>query len=300
MKLVSYRVNQRETYGIYVESEKIIWNVQALEESLTGEQTLPGTLLEAIASGERFIERAKEWLEAAGEKEREAAAVSADDAEWLAPIPRPAKNVMCIGKNYRDHAIEMGGEESIPTDLMVFTKAPTAVIAANEPIPAYEHLTEALDYEGELGVIIGKKGKEISKEKALDYIFGYTIINDVTARDIQKRHKQFFLGKSLDGTCPMGPWIVSKDEVSNPHDLDIETKVNGEVRQQSNTKHFIFPIDEIISTLSKGMTLEPGDVIATGTPAGVGQGMNPPGLLKSGDMVEINIEQIGTLSNKVQ
>lgn len=300
MKFVSYRVNQRETYGVYVEKEKTIWNLQALEESVTGERTLPDTLLEAIASGEEFTERAKQWLETADEKEEKAAAVSAEEIEWLAPIPRPSKNIMCVGKNYRDHAIEMGGEESIPTDLMVFTKAPTAVIAANEPIPAYEDLTNALDYEGELGVIIGRKGKGISKENALDYIFGYTIINDVTARDLQKRHKQFFIGKSLDGTCPMGPWIVSKDEIQDPHNLNIETKVNGEVRQQSNTKHFIFPIDEIISTLSKGMTLEPGDVIATGTPAGVGQGMNPPGLLKSGDTIEINIEQIGTLSNKVQ
>ncbi|KIL77619.1 fumarylacetoacetate hydrolase family protein [Bacillus badius] len=300
MKFVSYRVDQRETYGVYVEEEQTIWNLQVLEESVTGARTLPDTLLEAIGSGIELTERVKQWIEAAGDKDKQSAAVSAAEVEWLAPIPRPAKNVMCIGKNYRDHAIEMGGEESIPKDLMVFTKAPTAVIAANEPIPAYEGLTDALDYEGELGVIIGKKGKGISREEALDYIFGYTIINDVTARDLQKRHKQFFIGKSLDGTCPMGPWIVSKDEIADPHCLDIETKVNGEVRQQSNTKHFIFPIDEIISTLSKGMTLEPGDVIATGTPAGVGQGMNPPGLLKSGDTIDINIEQIGTLSNKVQ
>lgn len=300
MKFVSYRVDQRETYGVYVEEEQTIWNLQVLEESVTGARTLPDTLLEAIGSGMELTERVKQWIEAAGDKDKQSAAVSATEVEWLAPIPRPAKNVMCIGKNYRDHAIEMGGEESIPKDLMVFTKAPTAVIAANEPIPAYEGLTDALDYEGELGVIIGKKGKGISREEALDYIFGYTIINDVTARDLQKRHKQFFIGKSLDGTCPMGPWIVSKDEIADPHCLDIETKVNGEVRQQSNTKHFIFPIDEIISTLSKGMTLEPGDVIATGTPAGVGQGMNPPGLLKAGDIIDINIEQIGTLSNKVQ
>ncbi|KIL73073.1 fumarylacetoacetate hydrolase family protein [Bacillus badius] len=300
MKFVSYRVDQRETYGVYVEEEQTIWNLQVLEESVTGARTLPDTLLEAIGSGIELTERVKQWIEAAGDKDKQSAAVSSAEVEWLAPIPRPAKNVMCIGKNYRDHAIEMGGEESIPKDLMVFTKAPTAVIAANEPIPAYEGLTDALDYEGELGVIIGKKGKGISREEALDYIFGYTIINDVTARDLQKRHKQFFIGKSLDGTCPMGPWIVSKDEIADPHCLDIETKVNGEVRQQSNTKHFIFPIDEIISTLSKGMTLEPGDVIATGTPAGVGQGMNPPGLLKAGDTIDINIEQIGTLSNKVQ
>ncbi|KAB7704968.1 FAA hydrolase family protein [Bacillus aerolatus] len=300
MKFISYRANGEETYGVYLEEEKTVWNLQTLEASVSGERTLPDTLLEAIAAGEELVICAQKWLRTAEEKEKKEAAVSAEEVEWLAPIPRPSKNIMCIGKNYRDHAIEMGGEESIPSNLMVFTKAPTAVIAANELIPAYTELTEALDYEGELAVIIGRRGKGISKEAALDYIFGYTIINDVTARDIQKRHKQFFLGKSLDGTCPMGPWIVSKDEVQDPHQLNIETKVNGDIRQQSNTAHFIFPIDDIIATLSKGMTLEPGDIIATGTPAGVGQGMNPPGLLKSGDVVEIKIEQIGTLTNKVQ
>ncbi|PAQ14404.1 hypothetical protein CD798_11080 [Bacillaceae bacterium SAOS 7] len=291
MKFISFRVNGQETYGVYDEKEKLVWDLVAL----AGEQ-LPTTLIEAIGKVENLLSVAAKYVEEAGSS----AAISASEIEWLAPIPRPSKNVMCIGKNYRDHAIEMGGEESIPTDLMVFTKAPTAVIGCQDKIPAYSDLTEALDYEGELGVIIGKRGKEINKEDALDYIFGYTIINDVTARDIQKRHKQFFLGKSLDGTCPMGPWIVSADEIEDPHQLNIETKVNGEIRQQSNTKYFIFPIDEIISTLSKGMTLEPGDVIATGTPAGVGFGMNPPNLLKAGDTVEITIEQVGTLQNNVR
>ncbi|WP_100403337.1 fumarylacetoacetate hydrolase family protein [Bacillus sp. FJAT-42315] len=291
MKFISFRVNGQETYGVYDEKEKLVWDLVAL----AGEQ-LPTTLIEAIDKVENLSSVAAKYVEKAGSD----AAIAASDIEWLAPIPRPSKNVMCIGKNYRDHAIEMGGEESIPTDLMVFTKSPTAVIGCQDEIPAYSDLTEALDYEGELGVIIGKRGKEINKEDALDYIFGYTIINDVTARDIQKRHKQFFLGKSLDGTCPMGPWIVSADEIEDPHQLNIETKVNGEIRQQSNTKYFIFPIDEIISTLSKGMTLEPGDVIATGTPAGVGFGMNPPNLLKAGDTVEITIEQVGTLQNNVR
>ncbi|WP_338753538.1 fumarylacetoacetate hydrolase family protein [Bacillus sp. FJAT-52991] len=291
MKFISFRVKGQETYGVYDEKEELVWDLLAL----AGEQ-LPNTLIEAIDKVEDLPSVAAKWVEEAGID----AAITASDIEWLAPIPRPSKNVMCIGKNYRDHAIEMGGEESIPTDLMVFTKAPTAVIGCQDSIPAYSNLTEALDYEGELGVIIGKRGKEIKKEDALDYIFGYTIINDVTARDIQKRHKQFFLGKSLDGTCPMGPWIVSADEIKDPHQLNIETKVNGETRQQSNTKYFIFPIDEIISTLSKGMTLEPGDVIATGTPAGVGFGMNPPKLLKSGDTVEITIEKVGTLKNNVR
>ncbi|MBM7647573.1 2-keto-4-pentenoate hydratase/2-oxohepta-3-ene-1,7-dioic acid hydratase in catechol pathway [Bacillus ectoiniformans] len=296
MKLISYLHNEEEKYGVYDEQASTVYDVQSM--SLSAE--LPHILIEAIATGNEWVRLIQEWLESADAEQRQAASVPNEEVKWLAPIPRPSKNVMCIGKNYRDHAVEMGGEESIPTDLMVFTKSPTAVIADKETIPAYTDLTDFMDYEGELGVIIGKRGKEINQGDALDYVFGYTIINDVTARDIQKRHKQFFLGKSLDGTCPMGPWIVTKDEIDHPGNLSVETKVNGEVRQQSNTEYFIFPIDEIIATLSKGMTLEPGDVIATGTPAGVGFGMNPQSPLKSGDTIEITIEKVGTLTNKVQ
>lgn len=222
-----------------------------------------------------------------------------EKVKFLAPIPRPRKNIFCVGKNYEEHAIEMGSKADIPEHVMIFTKAPTTVIGHMENIMEHKQVTEQLDYEGELAVIIGKKGKGIKKEKALDYIFGYTILNDITARDLQKKHKQFFIGKSLDTTAPIGPWIVTKDSIPNPNELNITTKVNGEIRQQSNTKHFIFPIEEVISVLSKGMTLEPGDIIATGTPAGVGKGFNPPRFLKAGDSIEISVEGIGTLINQV-
>lgn len=285
MKWISFIHEEKEKYGIYHLPEKTI----SVLSDISG---APSTLAEAIGAGD-FLDQALGQLP-------DAPIVKETEIKWLAPIPRPFKNVFCVGKNYRDHAIEMGGEASIPEHPMIFTKAPTTVIANHAPIPAYESLTKALDYEGELAVIIGKKGKEISRDRAFDFVFGYTILNDVTARDLQSRHKQFFLGKSLDGTCPMGPWIVSKKEIKDPHQLNIETKVNGETRQKSNTSHFIFPIDEIIHVLSKGMTLEPGDIIATGTPAGVGFAMEPKKTLQAGDLVEIAIEGIGTLSNTVR
>ena len=222
-----------------------------------------------------------------------------DEAKLAAPIPRPQKNIFCVGKNYADHAIEMGGPEDIPEHIMVFTKPPTAVIGPDAEIPAHTELTDQLDYEGELAIVIGKKGAGIKKEDAREYVFGYTILNDITARDLQKRHKQFFLGKSLDGTCPMGPWIVTADEIGNAGELNIKTRVNYETRQDSNTRHFIFSIEQMIEDISRGLTLEPGDIIATGTPAGVGKGFKPPKFLKPGDVIEIEVEKIGSLKNTI-
>ena len=222
------------------------------------------------------------------------------EAEILAPIPRPRKNIFCIGKNYVDHALELGTSEDIPEHLMVFTKAPATVIADGEGIPRHKEVTGQLDYEGELGVIIGRPGKSIKEEEALGHVFGYTIINDITARDLQSRHKQFFLGKSLDGSCPIGPWIVHASAIKDPQDLEIRTWVNGELRQQSNTRHMIFPISRIIADISRGMTLEAGDIIATGTPAGVGKGFTPPKYLDTGDKITIEVEGIGILSNHIE
>lgn len=225
--------------------------------------------------------------------------VSVEDVEIVAPIMKPVKNIFCVGKNYRDHAIEMGSEKDIPKHPMIFTKAPTTVSSPNQVLTFDRELAEALDYEGELAVVIGKEGKGINLDEAMDYVFGYTIINDITARDLQKKHGQFFVGKSLDQSCPMGPAILHKTVVPDPHQLTILTKVNGEVRQNGQTSDFIFDIPELIHVLSKGMTLEPGDIIATGTPAGVGKGFNPPKYLVDGDVIEIDIEGIGTLRNEI-
>ncbi|MFE1244807.1 fumarylacetoacetate hydrolase family protein [Fictibacillus sp. NPDC058756] len=292
MKLVS-AVQKRDSFIGMVNDDAVI-NVSALAASL--EKKMPQTLLDGIQQGEEFISAVQDLVNSAKAADY---TYPLEEVHLLAPIPRPSKNVFCIGKNYRDHAIEMGSEADIPEDIMVFSKAPTAVIGHGEGIPSHSKVTDQLDYEGELAVVIGKTGTGITKEEAMDYVFGYTIINDITARDLQQKHKQFLLGKSLDGTCPMGPWIVHHSEIPNPENLMIETKVNGEVRQKGNTSEFIFDIRTMIAELSKGMTLEAGDIIATGTPAGVGKGMKPPVFLQAGDTIEISIEGIGTLRNEI-
>jgi 2-keto-4-pentenoate hydratase/2-oxohepta-3-ene-1,7-dioic acid hydratase in catechol pathway len=292
MKLVT-AVQKGETF-IGTVKEDIVFNLSSFAASIGKE--LPQTLLEGIQQGEEFASAVKELVKL--EKSADFT-YSLEEVQLLAPIPRPSKNVFCIGKNYRDHAIEMGSEADIPEDIMVFSKVPTAVSGHDEGIPSHSKITEQLDYEGELAVVIGRTGTSISKEDAMDYVFGYTIINDITARDLQQKHKQFLLGKSLNGTCPMGPWIVHHSEVQNPENLSIMTKVNGEVRQDGNTSDFIFDIPTMIAELSRGMTLEAGDIIATGTPAGVGKGMKPPVFLRSGDTIEITIEGIGTLRNEI-
>ncbi|MFJ5714987.1 fumarylacetoacetate hydrolase family protein [Neobacillus sp. NPDC093127] len=300
MRFVTVQHNNEPFVGVVDSNESKILLLNPAEEARTGQKSFPASLLECIAMEEHFINQVNsllEWVESRGKSD--SFFIPLEAATLLAPIPRPSKNIFCVGKNYVEHAIEMGSAEDIPKHVMVFTKAPTTVIGPNGTILPHHDVTSQLDYEGELAVIIGKKGMAIKKEEALDYVFGYTIINDVTARDLQSRHKQFFIGKSLDTTCPMGPWIVHKSAVENPNDLTIETKVNGEVRQSSNTKNFIFPIEEVLAVLSAGMTLEPGDIIATGTPAGVGKGFKPPRFLQSGDQIDISIERIGTLVNKV-
>lgn len=301
MKLATFLHNEKTIPVLVNHGGQSFLPLKAAAEKHSGDgNRIPETVLGMIQEGGRlkeYIQTLSNW--ASEDKEGQAMWIPFEDAKLLAPISRPLKNVFCVGKNYADHAIEMGGPEDIPEHIMVFTKPPTAVIADKEEVPNHRGVTEQLDYEGELAIIIGKAGKAISKSEALEYVYGYTILNDITARDLQKRHKQFFIGKSLDGTCPMGPWIVTADEVGDAGNLNIRTTVNGEVRQDSNTKHFIFSIEQIIEDLSKGMTLEPGDIIATGTPAGVGKGFNHPKFLKPGDSIEIEVEKIGVLRNTI-
>lgn len=225
----------------------------------------------------------------------------------LAPIPRPLRNIMCVGKNYREHVIEVqrsgsllgSTDTDVPEVPIIFTKAPTAVIGSGESIPAYLDPTQSTDYEGELAVVIGKAGRGISRDDAMTHIYGYTIINDVTSRRLQRAHKQWFLGKSIDGFCPMGPTLVTRDAIADINALRIQTEVNGELRQEGQVAEMIFDVPSLIETLSRTMTLEVGDIIATGTPAGVGMGFDPPKWLQSGDEVAVTIEPIGTLRNPV-
>lgn len=221
-----------------------------------------------------------------------------------APIPHPRQDIICLGINYAAHAEEsarykkeaFGGERPYP---IYFSKRVHEAVADGGIIPAYENLVDSLDYEVELAVIIGKDAKNVRREDAYNYVFGYTILNDVSARNLQTRHKQWYFGKSLDGFTPIRPCIVTADEFENPPVLAIKSYVNGELRQNSSTELLLFDIAHIISELSQGMTLKAGTIIATGTPAGVGMGFEPPNFLKSGDTVTCEIEKIGTLTNRI-
>ena len=298
MKLLSFKLDGQVKFGPKVKKEEAVWDVLKIQQELNVLPSFPSTIIEGISLGFDFVEQARKLVEAARKSDNvESFKQSFTEIEWLAPIPRTPKNILCVGKNYNEHAIEMG-EEKAPENILVFTKSPTAIAADEATLPIHANKTEKLDYEGELAIVIGKRGQNIPKALAFDYIFGYTIGNDISARDVQYRHGQYFLGKSLDGTCPLGPYLVSKDEIPDPQNLSIVTKVNGEIRQNSSTKHMMFPVADIISIVSQYVTLEPGDVILTGTPEGVGQGMNPPQYLKAGDEVKISIEGIGTLANR--
>lgn len=296
MKLLSFQLNDQTLFGPKVKREEAVWDVLAIAVEYEA-INFPKTIIEGVASGLDFVEKIRKLVERAEADENPNRFKYAfSEITWLAPIPRTPKNVICVGKNYADHAAEMGA--GAPEKLMIFTKAPTSIAADEQALPIHADVTDNLDYEGELAVVIGKSGKNIPKQLAYDYVFGYTIANDVTARDIQTAHGQFFLGKSLDGSCPMGPYLVTKAEIPNPHNLSIVTKVNEEVRQNANTSAMIYKIDDIIAEVSRFVTLEPGDVILTGTPAGVGKGFNPPAFLRKGDAVKISIEGIGTLGNR--
>ncbi len=233
------------------------------------------------------------------------AEVKLDEVKLLAPIVRPKQDVICLGINYRDHQAEASrfSKESFDVkkdDAIYFGKRVNRATAPGEAIPSYEGYVDSLDYESELGVIIGKAAKNVSVENALEYVFGYTIVNDVSARNVQRRHQQWYLGKSLDGFTPIGPCIVTADGIADVQALDIKSYVNGELRQNSNTRYMITTVAEAIADLSQGMTLLPGTIIATGTPAGVGMGMQPPCWMKKGDVVVCEIEGIGKLENPIE
>lgn len=229
-----------------------------------------------------------------------------DDVTLLAPIPRPRRNIICVGKNYIDHAHEFSGsgfdssaaQGAIPDAPIVFSKLPETVIAHGDPVLIDPDVSTAIDYEAELCVIIGRGGRAIAREAALDHVWGYTIVNDVTARDLQKVHSQWLIGKSQDSFCPMGPVAVTRDEIDLGNTA-LKCWVNDELRQSANTSALIFSVPELIATISRGITLYPGDLIATGTPAGVGIGFTPPRYLKPGDVVRVEIEGIGMLENKM-
>lgn len=303
MKYATFSLSNDSTPRLgVVEADRVVDLKKLVAGKLS--RPLPDTLLGVVQAGPDA------WREIASVATRELAQPPADasyrhDAvRWHAPIPRPAKNVFCMGINYASHMEEgaraRGREAKIPEFPVFFTKAPTTVNGPYDPIPWHRSVTNELDHEVELGAIIGVGGTYIPREKALDHVFGYTAINDISAREVQKNHFQWFKGKSLDGSCPMGPWVVTADEFGDPQNKQLTLRVDGDMRQNSNTKYMIFPVSAIIEWLSKGITIEPGDIIATGTPEGVGLGRQPPLYLKDGELVETFVEGIGTMRNRIE
>ncbi|MBD3678523.1 MAG: fumarylacetoacetate hydrolase family protein [Rhodobacteraceae bacterium] len=236
----------------------------------------------------------------------EKARVALADVHLKAPVPEPLRDIICVGKNYHAHAAEFfgsgfdsGAMEEVPSNPVVFSKAMTSVVGPGDDVLASLDPTRSVDYEGELGVIIGKTARRVSKADAYDYVFGYVIVNDVTSRELQKKHNQWLIGKGVDTFCPMGPWIATADEITDVDAMELETKINGESRQKATVRDMVFDIPTLIETLTATGTLLPGDIIATGTPAGVGIGFKPPKYVQKGDVMAVSITGLGTLENTV-
>lgn len=291
MKLLTYKLGDVERVGVLGQNEKVICPIE--EAGLT--YSSMNELIEGITAEER------ERLQVLAVSNK---GIGLEDVQKCAPIPMPKQDIICLGINYMAHAEEsarykkeaFGGERPYA---VYFSKRVNEAVADGGEIPSYKELIESLDYEVELAVVIGKDAKNVDKAEAFDYVFGYTIINDVSAREIQTRHKQWYFGKSLDGFVPMGPWIVTEDSFERPPVLGIRSYINGELRQNATTDLLIFDIPHVIHELSQGMTLKAGTIIAMGTPAGVGMGFEPPRFLKTGDEVRCEIEGIGQITNVI-
>ena len=307
MKLVSYKLKGKPgplRIGIVV-NENVIDIQEAYRKYLEMERkqdladhvqyVLPSDPAAFLSIGFDAVTKARKAMDAIENEELDNISFNRETVTLSAPNPSPSK-IICIGKNYLDHAMEMGGE--VPDYPMLFAKFTNSIIGPEDNIEK-PNVTEKLDYEVELAVVIGKEASNVSEAKALNHVAGYTLANDTSARDLQKRTSQFLQGKTLDNSTPIGPWIVTPDEIGDPSNLSIRSLVNGEERQSSNTSKLIFNIPYLISFISKLITLNPGDIILSGTPDGVGAGMSPPQFLKDGDTVTLEIEKIGIMENKV-
>jgi len=285
MRLVTYRHNEQTSIGA-IRDDHVV-DLSAVAPDML---SLIAVWSDGKAEAEALLASAKP-------------AALLESVTLLAPIPVPRRNVMCLGLNYSEHAAESYAASGIQAELpkfpIIFNKATTTINGPFSNIPFNSEVSQQIDWEVELAVIIGQLGKNIPPEKAMDHVFGFTVLNDISARDLQRQHKQFFKGKSLDGACPMGPWIVTVDEIPDPHKLRLTCRVNDILKQDSNTTHMIFNIPATIDHLSRGMTLLPGDIIATGTPSGVGFARQPPEFLSPGDVVECEIQRIGKIRNMV-
>ena len=299
MRLTSYKVEGATRLGLVL--NEMVFDLNKAYTSLFGERRVfPNDMISLLEGGERIFLKVRELHEALTEHDEPSKQKGIchilRDVKILAPIPRPRKNIVCLGVNYPDHAAETKHEP--PRYPIFFTKAPTCVIGVGDPI-VLPKCSQRIDYEVELAFILGRKGKNIKEEEAWDYIAGYAVLNDVTARDLQRSHQQWFKGKSLDTFAPMGPCLVTPDEVDDPHNLNLRLSLNGKVMQEDNTKELFFKIPEILASLSVDMTVEAGDIVATGTPGGIGDSRSPPVYLKPGDCVRSEVEGIGVLENPV-
>jgi 2-keto-4-pentenoate hydratase/2-oxohepta-3-ene-1,7-dioic acid hydratase in catechol pathway len=300
MKLITFRYQDQVLAGL-MNADRVLDLAAAAKA--TGEKADLSSMLAIIRGGEATLqacERLEAWA-----SERSEVLIPLSQVRKLAPIPVLTRNAFCVGRNYVDHIKEgvnaraMKWDEKLPEAPQFFTKATHTVIGPGAEVRLDTKLTQRLDYEVELAVVIGKTGRDIPVAGAYDFVFGYTIANDVTARDLQRRHEQWFKGKSLDTTLPLGPCIVTRDAIGDPRGLELSMSINGQERQRARVEQMIFDIPNIIAQLSAGMTLEPGDIIATGTPSGVGFAMNPPQFLHDGDEMLATIDRIGELRNRV-
>lgn len=300
MKLLTYKTQDTEPRLGFIHNNQVI-DMEDFGE--ISNFPLPNDMLDLIDMGFEIIAEITEMISETPENFFEEICYEMNEVTILAPIEKPRKNIIGIGLNYTEHVAEsartLDTTGKLPQKPIIFSKPPTTVTATNTEIIKNTKLTEQLDWEVELAVVISKKGKYVAKEDALDYVFGYTVINDISARDC-RREGQWIVSKGQDTFAPMGPILVTKDEIENPHNLNLSLKVNGVEKQNSNTKFLLFNINDLIEDLSIVFTLEPGDIIATGTPAGVGAGRNPQEWLSDGDVVEATVEGIGTIVNTVK
>lgn len=299
MRFVTYQQNQKEA-RLGVLHDSLV--VDVCRFGANNGTTLPSTMLEFIDLGPAAVSLLRELLSAAKPISLVGRSVPVQNVSLLAPIPTPRKNIFGIGLNYRKHVVEsartLDTAEELPEKPVIFTKPPTSVISGSDPIRHNAEITQQLDWETELAVVIGRTARNVAKGDAMSHVFGYTVVNDISARDC-RRSGQWIVSKGQDTFCPMGPCIVSADEVQDPHDLNVKTYVNGVEKQNSNTRFMLFKIEELIADISSVMTLEPGDIIATGTPEGVGAGRNPQEFMWPGDVLESVVEGIGRLRNPI-
>jgi 2-keto-4-pentenoate hydratase/2-oxohepta-3-ene-1,7-dioic acid hydratase in catechol pathway len=293
MRIATFSHNGREGLGV-VQNDAVL-DVGAAAKGA------PASVRDLIKGGESGLKQVREAV--AGAKDKSLWR-PLSECKLMAPIPRPTKNVFCVGRNYKLHIEEgaraRGIEPTYPKVPEFFSKPPTAVIGHEDEVRVAKSITPNLDYEVELAIVIGKTCRDVKRSEARGVVFGFTVLNDVTARDLQRAHGQWFKGKSLDTSCPIGPWIVTADEFGAPGGHRITLRVNGETRQDSNTGDMLFDCDQIIESLSAGLTLEAGDIVCTGTPSGVGMGLEPQIWLKDGDVMEAEIDGIGILRNTVR